>query len=374
MQDFLSVDAIAERDLVEFDVAADRRQPRAPGRIGRLGRGVENVAQPQDRQACLVKVLPYLRETEHRRAHPASQDVEGHQLADRQAAVDDELGTEIEEAGGDDLADELHHLARGVAETEDPETRRYVTGELFFPAALHLRLDRHGLERLDTGHALDQKRLVLSAALELLVQPPPEQRRRRRRDRDVKRERAEYDRSQQRRVEEHDRQEHEGEEQVDDEGQGRAGEKIADVLQFAHPRHRIADAPRLKVAHRQSQQVAEQARAELDVDAVGGVREQIGAQDGQNGLENRDRQQTDDQHVQRAQGPVHQHLVDDHLEEQRRDEREQLQEERRDQHLAQEMAIFVDRAKKPGDVESEGDICNYSQAGRETQLGVAYAA
>jgi hypothetical protein len=32
------------------------------------------------------------------------------------------------------------------------------------------------------------------------------------------------------------------------------------------------------------------------------------------------------------------------LEEQRRDEREQLQEERRDQHLAQEMAIFVNRA------------------------------
>jgi hypothetical protein len=79
-------------------------------------------------------------------------------------------------------------LARGVAEAQHPEARGCVTGELFFPTALHLRLDRHGLERLDAGHALDQEGLVLGAALEFLIQPVPEQRRRRRRDRDVKRE------------------------------------------------------------------------------------------------------------------------------------------------------------------------------------------
>jgi len=56
--------------------------------------------------------------------------------------------------------------------------------------------------------------------------------------------------------------------------------KLRMFLQFAHPRHRIADAPRLEVGHRQSQQVVEQARAEFHVDAVGGVREQIGPQDG----------------------------------------------------------------------------------------------
>jgi hypothetical protein len=70
-----------------------------------------------------------------------------------------------------------------------------------------------------------------------------------------------------------------------------------------------------------------EARAELDVDAVGGVREQISPQDAQNGLENRDREETNDQDVEGAQPPVHQHLVDDHLEEQRRDQGEQLQEE-----------------------------------------------
>ena len=45
--------------------------------------------------------------------------------------------------------------------------------------------------------------------------------------------------------------------------------------------------------------------------------------------------QADHQHVERAHAPMHEHLVDDHLEEQRRDQSKQLEEERRDQHLAQ---------------------------------------
>ena len=53
---------------------------------------------------------------------------------------------------------------------------------------------------------------------------------------------------------------------------------------------------------------------------------------------------------------MHQHLVDHHLEEQRRDEREELQEERGDQHLAEQPAILVDRAQEPGDVESARQI------------------
>ena len=161
---------------------------------------------------------------------------------------------------------------------QDPEARGHVAGELLFPAALHLRLDRHGLERFDPRHALDQKCLVLGATLKFLVQPPPKQRRRSGRNRDIERERAEDDPGQERRVEEHHAQEHEGEEQVDDQGQRRAGEEIADVLQFAHPRHQIADAPRLEIGHRQRQQMVKQPRPEFDVDAVGGVSEQIGAQ------------------------------------------------------------------------------------------------
>ena len=67
---------------------------------------------------------------------------------------------------------------------------------------------------------------------------------------------------------------------------------------------------------------------------------------------------------------MHQHLVDDHLEEQRRDQAEQLQEERGEQHLAQEMAIFVDRPQEPGDVEPAGDVRQSGAAGHQDQPAV----
>jgi hypothetical protein len=116
--------------------------------------------------------------------------------------------------------------------------------------------------------------------------------------------------------------------------------------------------------------VAEQARTQLDVDAVGGVREQIGALDAEDGLEQRDRHQTHHQHLQRRQAAVHQHLVDDHLEEQRRDQREELQEERGDEHLAEEASIFVDRPEKPGDAESACDVGQAGPAGHQDQPAV----
>ncbi len=53
---------------------------------------------------------------------------------------------------------------------------------------------------------------------------------------------------------------------------------------------------------------------------------------------------------------MHQHLVDDDLEEQRRDERKELKEERGDQYLAKQTAIFVDRAQEPGDIEAARKI------------------
>src|SRR4029079_14925285 len=132
--------------------------------------------------------------------------------------------------------------ARGIAETQDAETGGDVTGKLLFPVALHLRLDGNGLERLDAGDAFDQECLVLRAALEFLGQPSLEKRRHAHRNSDVERERAEDEQGAQRRVQEHYPQKYKSEKQIDDESQRRAGEKITDILQLAHPRHRIADA------------------------------------------------------------------------------------------------------------------------------------
>ena len=71
-----------------------------------------------------MKVLPDLREAQHRRVDPARQNIEGDKLADRQIPIDDQLGAEIQESGSDDLADELHDLARRIAEAQDAESWR----------------------------------------------------------------------------------------------------------------------------------------------------------------------------------------------------------------------------------------------------------
>src|ERR1700751_5398394 len=125
-----------------------------------------------------MKILPDLREAEHRHADAAGKHIEGDEFADRKLAIDNELRPEIENRRTGQLAYELHGLTRGVAEAQHAEARRNIGGELLFPASLHLRLDGLCFERLDAGHALDKKRLVLSAALEFLIETSPEHRRR----------------------------------------------------------------------------------------------------------------------------------------------------------------------------------------------------
>ena len=107
VQDLLPVEAVAEADMVEPDVALDRRQLRARRHVGPLAVVLRMSPSRCDREARLLEVLPHLRQAQDRRAHPAGQHVEGDQLADRQAAVDHQLGAEIEDGGGDHLADEL---------------------------------------------------------------------------------------------------------------------------------------------------------------------------------------------------------------------------------------------------------------------------
>ena len=69
--------------------------------------------------------------------------------------------------------------------------------------------------------------------------------------RDIERKRRQDDAGQRQRIERHDGQEHEGEEQIDDQRQRRAGEEIADVLQLAHARDAVARPPRLEIGDRQ---------------------------------------------------------------------------------------------------------------------------
>ena len=102
--------------------------------------------------------------------------------------------------------------------------------------------------------------------------------------------------------------------------------------------------------------MAEQPRSQFDIDPIGRVGKQIGAQDPQDRLEQGDRDQADHQHIECAHAAMHEHLVDHDLEEQRRHQRKELEKERGDQHFAQQAAVLMDRAQEPGDVEPARQI------------------
>jgi hypothetical protein len=65
---------------------------------------------------------------------------------------------------------------------------------------------------------------------------------------------------------------------------------------------------------------------------------------------------------------VHQHLVHHHLEEQRADQGEQLQQEADQQHLAQQLAVFDQAGDEPGEVKLGQFTGQAGAAGDQDQL------
>ena len=80
-------------------------------------RSIEDVAEAGDRQTSLVEVLPGLGESQHRSADAAREQIEGDELAHRDAAVNDLLRAYVQDRRRDQLADELNSLAGGVAQS-----------------------------------------------------------------------------------------------------------------------------------------------------------------------------------------------------------------------------------------------------------------
>ena len=95
----------------------------------------------------------------------------------------------------------------------------------------------------------------------------------------------------------------------------------------------------------------EQALPKLDVDPIGGVGKRVGAQVLQRDVEQPDNDEPADEHEQGLVAAMGQHLVDHHLEEQRRREREDRHEQRRRQHMAERTAITPDRGQEPAHAE-----------------------
>jgi hypothetical protein len=213
------------------------------------------------------------------------------------------------------------------------------------------RLDGCGLHRLYADHGLDEELLRKRAAVELLFDRLAQSRPDQRGDGDIAGDRGQHDHRQLPRIDEEHGDEDEGEQKVERREQALAGEKVADVLQLTDARHGLAGGAGFEIAERQAQQVMEQPLAQLHVDAVGRMRQRIGAQILQHHVEQAENDEPGEDDIERVVALVLQHLVDDDLEKQRRHQREDLHEQRGDQHVRQRLAIAPDRRHEPLEAE-----------------------
>ena len=128
-------------------------------------------------------------------------------------------------------------------------------------------------------------------------------------------------------VGEHHRDENEQEREVEDERDGRAGHEFADVLHRMHSRDQRAGGSVLEVRQMQAQEVTKYFTTEHCVDSVPGVQDEILSKPAHGGVEEHEHHQADGDRDERALRLVHDHLIDDHLREERRGKADELDEE-----------------------------------------------
>ena len=95
----------------------------------------------------------------------------------------------------------------------------------------------------------------------------------------------------------------------------------------------------------------EQPTAQFDIDPVGGMGQRIGPQILQDDVEDADQRKPGNEHVERRIGMMGEHLVDNHLEEKRCDQGEDLHEQRGRQDMRDRLAIAPDRGQEPAEAE-----------------------
>ena len=107
----------------------------------------------------------------------------------------------------------------------------------------------------------------------------------------------------------------------------------------------------LKVARRQAEQVLEHLQAEHGVDAISRVQDQVLAYPGHGGGEGHEHRQADANHRQGIERVMDHDLVDDHLREQRRCQRHQLDGERGQEDIAEHLAVLQQLGNEPAKAE-----------------------
>jgi hypothetical protein len=199
------------------------------------------------------------------------------QRADGQFAIDHRLRPEEKKRGTRDLADILNGILALGGQHGGGKGRADIGGKPLLPLRRDNRLDCRRLQRLHPDHRFHQQLLAECTAVELLVDAFLEEWPDEKADGEIERNRGNDDPGELGRIGKQHEDEDDGEDEVEAGEQTLPGQKVADGFKLAHPRHGLARRPCLEIAERQVEQMPEQPPSQFHIDAVGRVRQRIGA-------------------------------------------------------------------------------------------------
>ena len=148
-------------------------------------------------------------------------------------------------------------------------------------------------------------------------------------------------------IEQHHRDVDHREDRIQDHRQGRAGEEATDLLQFVQAAADLTDRAVGEIAQGQPQQVIDDRRPQADIDSIGGVGEEIGAQGREHRLGQSHGHEQRAQHVQGADVALADHRIDDLLNQQRIEQAKELHKKAGDQHLHQHALVLLQGRQEP---------------------------
>ncbi len=181
------------------------------------------------------------------------------------------------------------------------------------PSTLEERFRRRRLDRFDAPDRFHEERVGLSPPLSALFHGTTQEGRHHEREHRIGGQRGDYHAREGDAIEEHDGKEDSGEQRVDDGAQGRAGQEVANALQFSNSGHRVPDPARLEVGKRKPESMPDYPHPEVDIDSARRMRKEVGAQAAKHALERDEEEHAGGDDIEGNEAPVHEDLVDHHL-------------------------------------------------------------
>ena len=336
--------AKAEVHALVADAPLQRRQGRQllAGDFDLLGL-VDDVGEPLQGQGGFLEVLPEGGQAQQGAGDKAGQDAEGDQLAQGHFALEHQPRPHPQHQQAGELLEKLAGRAGGGAGEGVAEAGLNLAAVELLPAPAAVQLHPLALHRFHAAEGFHQVALYPGIGLGLVAQLGADDRRRGRREPHEKWHHRQAPEGEADAVEQHHGDVDQGKHRVQHHRQRRAGEKAADLFQLVDAAAHLPHWPAGEIAQGQAQQVVDDRGAEGDVDPVGGVGEQIGAQGAQHRLGHGHAHQQGAEHIEAAEVALADHRIDDLLDQQRIEQPKQLHKEAGDQHLDQNPAVLLER-------------------------------